>query len=652
MALRRSYPHFLALFLYSVLTLIMTYPAIFRLKVAIIGDYVDSFLNTWILAWGVRNILGGNWSSLFEANIFYPYKNTLAYSEHLLGEALTAVPIQLVFHDPLVTFNISVLIGFVLTALGMYLLVWYLTRNGYAAFFSGLLFSFFPWRIAHIAHLQLLSAQWLPLTFLFLHKTVKSFSYRNLFGAAFFYILAFYSCGYYGLFLTLYVVVFMVLALQEGWEDRYRLTGRFTLFFLFSLLIILPVYLPYLKLKMDFGFVRPLGEVVFFSADFVSFLSIPLQNHLWGKILESFVKPEGELFMGLVAFFAALTGIWSLSQGKKGSASALPAPLKPFKAGRPRVLLLQFLILIDGIWLVSILLFGGFSVSLGSLRLHLYDLKPPVMILLFLLTCLFLLDRHLWQRIRPFFPRFSSPEPRFYFYLLVLSFLLTLGPVIHFNGRPIAYGPYLLLYEWVPGFDGLRVPARFVVMMHLAVSVFAGYGLAWLLNRIRSTWKRSLLGTGFALLALIEYASFPISMPSVPVGRDFPQVYIWLAQQPGDFAILEMPVPTRPEDVSRDAPYVYFSAYHWKKLVNGYSGFIPPGYTRLYKQELKGFPSEGTLRRLHQLGQLGVRYIIVHLSYYPQREREQIITLFLRNPQWFTPEKLTNEAIVYRVLLP
>lgn len=595
MTLRRSVPHLLALFLYSCLTLVLTYPAVLRLKVAIIGDYVDSFLNTWIVAWGVRKITRGEWGSLFDANIFFPYKNTLAYSEHLLGVALTAIPIQLGFNDPLVTFNVSVLISFVLTALGMYLLVWYLTRNGYAAFFSGLLFSFFPWRIGHIAHLQLLSAQWLPLTFLFLHKTVKSFSYRYLFGAAFFFILQFYSCGYYGLFLALFVVVFMVLALQEGRGRRYRLMGRFGLFFLFAFLVILPVYLPYLKLKKDFGFFRPFGEVVFFSADFASFLSIPLQNRLWGNLLQGFGKPEGDLFVGLIAGAMCLTGIWSQAQWKKYPAPPPAAPRTP-----SRVFPLRFLTL----------------------------LREKVGVLL---------------------PRFSASEPRFYFYLLILSFLLTLGPVIHWQGRPISYGPYMLLYQWVPGFEGLRVPARFVVMMHLAVSVLAGYGLAWVLGRMPSSWKRQVVGSGFALLALIEYASFPISMPSVPAGKDFPRVYTWLAQQPGDFAILEIPLPTRPEEIFGDAPYVYYSAYHWKKLVNGYSGFIPPGYTRLYQEELRGFPSKETLSRIQQLG---VRYVIIHLTYYPQPEREKIMALFTEDRQRFSLEKLINGALVYRVLRP
>jgi hypothetical protein len=392
----------------------------------------------------------------------------------------------------------------------------------------------------------------------------------------------------------------MVLALQEGGGQRYRLLGRFGLFFLFSFLVILPVYLPYLKLKKDFGFIRPIGEVIFFSADFVSFLSIPIQNRLWGKILEGFAKPEGDLFMGLIAFLMSLTGIWSLAQWKKFPDPTPPAPLTPFKAVSALVRPLRFLIL--------------FGRKMGSLL-----------------------------------PRFRSSEARFYGYLLGLSFLLSLGPIIHFNGREIAYGPYLLLYKWVPGFDGLRVPARLVVMMHLAVSVLAGYGLAWLLGRIHSSGKRLLLGSGFALLVLIEYASFPISMPSVPVGRDFPQVYTWLAQQPGDFAILEIPLPNRPEEIFQDAPYVFFSTYHWKKLVNGYSGFIPPGYTRLYQEELRDFPSEETLRRIQQLG---VHYVIVHLAYYPQPKREQIMALFSRNPHSFSPEKLTNEAIVYRVLRP
>ena len=84
----RSLKHLLALLLYSVLTLIMTWPAVSRLKVAVLGDHIDSYLNTWIIAWGIHKITAGELRSLFDANIFFPYPNTLAYSEHLLGIAL------------------------------------------------------------------------------------------------------------------------------------------------------------------------------------------------------------------------------------------------------------------------------------------------------------------------------------------------------------------------------------------------------------------------------------------------------------------------------------------------------------------------------------------------------------------------------------
>jgi hypothetical protein len=272
-------------------------------------------------------------------------------------------------------------------------------------------------------------------------------------------------------------------------------------------------------------------------------------------------------------------------------------------------------------------------------------LKNPILILMILLTLGLLLDRPFRERLISLLPRALSLDSRFYCWLLVLSFLLTLGPIIRFNGREITYGPYLLLYQWAPGFDGLRVPARFIVMLHLAVSVLSGFGLAWLFNRIRSTALRGLLGTAIALLVLVEYASFPVNMPSVPTGRDFPPVYTWLSRQPGDFALLELPLPTGPDEVWREAAYVYFSTYHWKKLVNGYSGFFPPGYNRLYLEDLRGFPSEATLKRIHQLG---IRYLIVHSHHYPPAERDKLTALLGAAPSLFILEKQFQGDLVYR----
>jgi len=641
----RSLKHLLALLLYSVLTLIMTWPALLRLKVAIIGDHIDSYLNTWIIAWGIHKLTAGEFSSLFDANIFFPYPNTLAYSEHLLGVSLLGVPIQLGFGRPFITFNILVLLGFVLTAWAMYFLVWHLTRNGPAAFISGLLFAFFPWRFGHISHLQLLFAPWLPLTFLFLHRFMKTRSYRDLFGAASFFVLQFYSCGYYGLYLALFVGIFLLLAWLESGPDRFRLLGKFAVFFFFSLALILPGYLPYLKLRRDFGFTRPLEEAIFFSADILTYWSTPIENRLWGKALQKFGKPEGDLFIGLTAFLLLLIGLWAVTRRRKSAER--PPLLLDSKPRAVRFLLWSIggvAFLVFGLigYLIAV---GDFSILAAGLTFRTEGPKIPVLVFMVLIGLGLLLDRSLRHRAISLLPVYQSSEPRFYGYLLLISFLLTLGPIIHFNGQEITYGPYLLLYHWVPGFDGLRVPSRFIIMLDLAVSVLSGFGLARILNRIRSSAFRVLLGTAIALLVLVEYASFPVKMPSVPIGRDFPQVYTWLSRQPGDFALLELPLPAAPDELWREAVYVYFSTYHWKKLVNGFSGFFPPGYNRLYLEDLRGFPSEETLKRMHHLG---IRYLIIHSHHYPPAERDKLMTVLNAAGELFILEKQFQGDLVYR----
>src|SRR5262245_17461278 len=55
---------------------------------------------------------------------------------------------------------------------------------------------------------------------------------------------------------------------------------------------------------------------------------------------------------------------------------------------------------------------------------------------------------------------------------------LALGPTIRSLGRPLMDGPYAILYAWLPGFDGLRVPARFAMLAALFLALLAGFGAA------------------------------------------------------------------------------------------------------------------------------------------------------------------------------
>jgi hypothetical protein len=566
------------LLLYAGLTLVMTFPALLRLKVAIIGDGVDSLLNCWIIAWDIHKLTAFEFRTLFDANIFFPYPNTLAYSEHMLGVALLAIPLRIGLGDPLLTYNLTLLLSFVLSAAGTYGLVRYLTGSNPAAFIAGLIFAFFPWRFAHLPHLQLLSAQWIPLTFLFLHKYRESGSALSLSGAAFFFVLLFYSCGYYGLFLGFFAFIFLFLGWLESREDRLRRLVQGLLFSLFSLLLLLPGLLPYWRLKRDFAFSRPFDDLIFFSADLLTFLSAPRENRLWGSFLEALRKPEGDLFPGIIPWALAAVGLAAVIARRKGP----PAPSA--KTAIP-----------------------------GRL---------------------------------PRFPRFTYPPVRFYGLLLVVSFLLCLGPVIQVNGWKIFYGPYLILYKWVPGFEGLRAPARMVIMLHLAVSVLGGWGVAALLRRLRFPALRALAAVAIALLVLFESASFPVRLHYRPYGKDFPALYQWMSRQPEDLALLELPMPSAPDEFWREADYVYFSAFHWKKLVNGYSGFFPPGYLRFVSEGMKGFPSRETLQHIRGLG---IRYVVIHSDRFGEKERERIKTVFSANSDLLVLERTFRDDWVYRL---
>jgi hypothetical protein len=106
---------------YSMLALAMTYPLILHPTSTVPSDIGDPLLNTWILAWNSQALLT-NPTELFNANIFFPLTNTLAYSEHLFSTAILALPLQLIGAEPILAYNVSLLITFPLAGFGMYLL--------------------------------------------------------------------------------------------------------------------------------------------------------------------------------------------------------------------------------------------------------------------------------------------------------------------------------------------------------------------------------------------------------------------------------------------------------------------------------------------------------------------------------------------------
>src|SRR6266404_1106336 len=106
---------------FAALTVAATYPLVRRLTTDLPNDLGDSLLNTWILAWDATALRHGA-RHLWDAPSFFPYKDTLAYSDNLLGLAIFTAPIQWVTNNPVLVYNLAFLASFVQAGCGMYVL--------------------------------------------------------------------------------------------------------------------------------------------------------------------------------------------------------------------------------------------------------------------------------------------------------------------------------------------------------------------------------------------------------------------------------------------------------------------------------------------------------------------------------------------------
>jgi hypothetical protein len=99
---------------FVLITIVITYPLVFNLTDTI-SYGIDSNLVVWIMSWDIHSFTD-NIGNIFNTNTFFPNENTLAYSEHFIGEALLAWPIfaltgNIVFAYNVILFSLFVFIG-------------------------------------------------------------------------------------------------------------------------------------------------------------------------------------------------------------------------------------------------------------------------------------------------------------------------------------------------------------------------------------------------------------------------------------------------------------------------------------------------------------------------------------------------------------
>ena len=310
----------LVLFAGAALAVAMTYPTGFELGRVGRVDKGDGQLSIWNVAWVARTLVVDP-RHVFDANIFYPHRGTLAYSENNLGAGALAIPVYWATRNPYAAHNFVMLLSFVLSGAGMYYLVRYLTGDRRAAAVSAIGFAFCPFVFAHTAHIQLLMTAGLPFTMLAFHRMADLPGIRRSVALGVAMAAQAICCGYYGVFVCLMVgFAILVLAsirrLWTVWSFWFAILTAAIV----SILLVLPAFLPYITVQ-QVGFHRELKDAIQYSASWSDYFASSSYAHAW---MLGYLPPWTEVsFPGFVVLVLGVGGAVIATRNRRLELAAL-----------------------------------------------------------------------------------------------------------------------------------------------------------------------------------------------------------------------------------------------------------------------------------------------------------------------------------------
>lgn len=553
-------PHGLALGLYSLITLYFLQPLMARFFTDVpFGG--DSWIFYWDLWWVKKALTGLFTNPFFTTYVNYPGGASLNFHTLAFLDGVLAIPLQWLGMSLAGAYNSLVLFGYIFAAYGMFLLADYLVRHKPAAFIAGLIFGFSPFHFAHLdGQLNFVSIQWMPFYLLFMLKAADQApvslrrwaGWQNILIAAVFLALNALTEWTLAAFLVLLTGLYLLYRLyRERGAWRAAVRGpvlRLALVLLLFAVLTSPVLLPMLAEARS-------NKNLKFD---------PQETIFYSADLLSFITPY-ELHPVL--------GQWSSELAQKFSGN--PAERTTY--------------------------LGFTALALAALTLLL----------------------RLWSRLRR---QKSAPPERpenlagaGFWFISALSFgLLALGPMLTIGGRTFftvfrlnILLPYGLFY-YLPFFSIMRTPARFGLMVILALAILAAFGFKGLAGLAGGRWEKRpranawVLG-GLAglvsLLILFEFAPYvTTAYPNVP------PIYqpVRVDTNP-NHAVLELPW--------RPASHFYIAQVAYNKpMIGGYLARQVDNPLVDQNPALKtlAFRQPPTSGRADQLKQANVYYVFVN----------------------------------------
>jgi hypothetical protein len=322
------------------------------------------------------------------------------------------------------------------------------------------------------------------------------------------------------------------------------------------------------------------------------------------------------LSLAAAAASGSIARAWRQARTQAGSVSPRIVPIVALFAAAAAVYTVFVLLILSG---------NGFA-GLGPIPISVRNLWRTFRVLAVIAGLLMVVS----PRARSFSRDWAGTITAFMLIAATAAFLMSLGPEMRSGGRLInETGPYYFFYRYVPGFDGLRVPARFAMLVMLFLSITAGIGSATIERRFR---RGGIIAVALAAFAVIEAFAAPIvvngtvaegryAMPPARVytGDESPGAYRFLATLPSPgTVVVEFPFG----EWAYEQRYVFYSTVHWHPLLNGYSGHFPLSYNlnAIHLRHPLDYPEASW----NTLMKSGATHAVVHLPYYVDDEGGRI----------------------------
>ncbi len=248
-----------AVALYAGVALITTYPLVGMLADGFPGR-ADILAAHW-QNWWLRQVIREGYNPAYTPYLFHPRGLDVTLQPRRWLGMVTWLPLSALFGE-VAAYNVNALLGLVVSAYVMYRLVQYLTQNRVAAWMGGLMFGFYPQHVVRaLGQPNTGSIQWMPAVLLptavLLDRLVEAGQAQKhltremallVAGAAIagalnayvnfkIWVMAAFVCGLYG----------AGMALARGLWRRLAFWEAVGALAVLSLLLALPIYLPYLR---------------------------------------------------------------------------------------------------------------------------------------------------------------------------------------------------------------------------------------------------------------------------------------------------------------------------------------------------------------------------------------------------------------------